>query len=44
MALVVTLITGGLFAFMVAVADYFRYENDIAQYNAWALATNVNAQ
>ena len=44
MGLVVTLISGGLFAFMVAVYDYYRYENDIAEYNAWALATNINAQ
>ncbi len=44
MALVVTLISGGLFAFMVSVWDYYQYEKTIEEYNVWALATNINAQ
>jgi len=43
--MIVAVLLGGLvMAFVSAVNDYYQYEAQIAEYNAWALATNINAQ
>ena len=44
MGLIAVLLFGFAMAFTTAVIDYHSYEDMILEYNAWALATNINAQ